>query len=302
MKRPIAVLIVGALLFAACARVGSDAGTTTLDLLGFPRDIAGITITEPPTRIISGSATHTEILFAIGAGDAVIAVDDYSDYPAEAGALTHLDAFSPSVEGFAALDPDLVIVTFDPNDLVGGLGALGIPVWVLDAPVTIDGVYEQIVEIGEVVGHRDGAEAVIDEMQTGIAGIVAALPSDGVRHTYYHELDDTYYSIGSETFLGSLYSMLGMDSIADEAGGGYPQLSAEFIIAADPDFIFLCDGACCGQTPETVAARPGWDSLSAITNGRFVVLDEALASRWGPRIVELLGVISDSMLADALAG
>ena len=111
--------------------LGRMLGRPPWTLAGVSRGHAGITITEPPTRIISGSATHTEIPFAIGAGDAVIAVDDYSDYPAEAGALPHLDAFSPSVEGFAALDPDLVIVTFDPNDLVGGLGALGIPVWVL---------------------------------------------------------------------------------------------------------------------------------------------------------------------------
>ncbi len=297
MKRPIAVLLLGALVLTACAQ-SSNGGTTNADLSGFPRVIAGITITEPPTRIISGSATHTEILFAIGAGDSVIAVDDYSDYPTAADALPHLDAFNPSVEGFAALDPDLVIITFDPNDLVGGLGALGIPVWVLDAPVTIGGVYEQIAEIGKVVGHEAGAASVIGEMQAGVGEIVGGLPPYGGRYTYYHELDPTYFSIGSDTFLGSLYSMVGLDSIADGAGGGYPQLSGEFIVAADPDFVFLGDGECCGQSPDAVAARPGWDSMSAVTEGRVVVLDEDLASRWGPRIVELLGVITAAVYGE----
>ncbi|HLE38084.1 MAG TPA: ABC transporter substrate-binding protein [Acidimicrobiia bacterium] len=297
MRRPIAVLMAAALFVAACGGGGSGA-TTAPPPSGFPREIAGITITEPPVRIISGSPTHTEILFAIGAGGAVVAVDAFSDYPAEADDLPHLDAFNPSVEGFAALDPDLVIVTFDPNDLVGGLGALGIPVLVLDAPATTEGVYKQMAEIGVIVGHGDGATALIDRMRSEIAEIVAGLPEAVEPLDYYHELDPTLFSIGSDTFLGSLYAMLGMASIADAAGGGYPQLSAEFVIAADPDFVFLGDSTCCAQSLETVAARPGWDSLSAVSGGRVIALDEALASRWGPRIVDLLGVIADAVYGE----
>ena len=151
MKRPIAVLAAAAFFAAACG--GSAPGaTTTSPPTGFPREIAGITIIEPPVRIISGSPTHTEILFAIGAGDAVVAVDAFSDYPAEALDLPHLDAFNPSVEGFAALDPDLVIVTFDPNDLVGGLGALGIPVLALDA----------LIASKKAAGRRKDLEALLE--------------------------------------------------------------------------------------------------------------------------------------------
>lgn len=296
MRRPLAVAIAGLLLVAAC---GGSASDPVITATGFPRDIAGITITEPPTRIISGSPTHTEILFAIGAGDSVVAVDVFSDFPAEAGDLPHLDAFSPSVEGFAAIDPDLVIVTFDPNDLVGGLGALGIPVLVLDAPVTVDGVYDQISEIGAITGHAEGAAALVSTMQAGIAEVVAGLPQPMVARTYYHELDPTLYSIGSDTFLGSLYGMLGLTSIADAAGGGYPQLSAEFVLEADPDFVFLGDGSCCQQTAETVAQRPGWDVLSAVSGGRVFVVDEALSSRWGPRIVEFLRSVAAAVYGEA---
>ncbi|MBI5156608.1 MAG: ABC transporter substrate-binding protein [Acidimicrobiia bacterium] len=290
MKRPFVVFTLVLTIVAACGDSGG--ATTAATVAGFPREIAGISLDEPPTRIISGSATHTEILFAVGAGDAVVAVDAFSDYPAPAGELPHLDAFNPSVEGFAALDPDLVIVTFDPNDLVGGLGALGIPVWVLDAPTTVEGVYAQIAEIGMVTGHSEEATQVIAGMRADITEIVAGAAAPAGPSTYYHELDPTLFTIGSDTFLGSLYGMLGLTSIADAAGGGYPQLSAEFVIAADPDFVFLGDGACCGQTAETVAQRPGWDAMSAVAEGRVFVVDEALASRWGPRIVDFLAAVA----------
>ncbi len=288
MRRPIAVLVLLGLVAVGC---GDDASPGDVPA-GFPRDIAGITLAEPPQRIISGSSTHTEILFAIGAGSQVVAVDAFSDYPADAVALPHVDAFNPSVEGFAALEPDLVIVTFDPNDLVGGLGALGIPVWVLDAPGDLEGVYAQIGEIGEVTGHGGEAAAVVEGIRSDVAAIVSALPQPVSASTYYHELDPSYFSIGSDTFLGSLYGLLGLTSIADAAGGGYPQLSAEFIVSADPDFVFLGDGDCCGQTAETVAARPGWESMSAVTGGRVIVVDEALASRWGPRVVDFLAAVA----------
>jgi len=292
MKRPLAVLALLAVLAAAC---GDDAIVTTQAPNGYPREIAGITLTEPPERIVSGSATHTEILFAIGAGDAVVAVDAFSDYPAAAAALPHIDAFNPSVEGFAALAPDLVIVTFDPNDLVAGLGSLGIPVLVLDAPADLEGVYRQIGEIGDIAGHRAEADAVVESMRRDIAAIVADVPQPVQAPTYYHELDPTYFSIGSDTFLGSLYGLLGLTSIADAAGGGFPQLSAEFIIGANPDYVFLGDGACCGQTAVVVAARPGWDEMAAVSGGRVIVVDEALASRWGPRIVDFLRAIADAI-------
>ena len=289
MRKPLAVLVLIGSIVTACGDDGvSDDGATS----GFPREIAGITLTEVPDRIISGSSTHTEILFAIGAGEQVIAVDAFSDYPAEAAELPRVDAFTPSVEGFAALEPDLVIITFDPNDLVAGLGALGIPVWVLDAPVDLEGVYAQITEIGDVTGNRDGAVAVIAEMRSQVAAVVAGLPQPLPEQTYYHELDDSYFSIGSDTFLGSIYGILGLTSIGDGAGGGYPQLSAEYIVEADPDFIFLADADCCGETPESVAARPGWEAMTAVTGGRVIPVDESLSSRWSPRIVDYLAAVA----------
>lgn len=281
MKR----LLLVTMLLAACSTAASPDE-------GFPRIVNGMSLSALPERIVSGSPTHTEILFAIGAGDRVVAVDTYSDHPAAVAGLPHLDAYNPSVEGFAALDPDLVVVTFDPNDLVGGLGTLGIPVLVLDAPDTLEGVYEQITLLGEATGTEEGAAAVVAGMRAEVTEILAGLPTPLPEATYYHELDPSYYSIGSDTFLGSLYTLLGLRSIADAAGGGYPQLSAEFILAADPDFVFLGDASCCGQSPEVVATRPGWGDLSAVAAGRVLVVDESLSSRWGPRVVDLLRTLA----------
>ena len=113
--------------------------------------------------------------------------------------------------------------------------------------------------------------------------------------TYYHELDPTFFTVTSATFIGQVYTLLGLDNIADPAdadGYGYPQLSAEYIVEQDPDLIFLADTKCCGQTPETVAARPGWSELTAVTTGAIVPLDDDVASRWGPRVVDFLRTVA----------
>src|SRR5690606_32442514 len=116
--------------------------------------------------------------------------------------------------------------------------------------------------------------------------------------TYYHEVDETPYSITSKTFIGQIYGLFGLRNIADEApdaAGGYPKLSTEFVAKADPDLIFLADTKCCGQNAETLAKRPGWSGLSAVKNGRVIELDDDIASRWGPRVVEFAQLVSDAV-------
>jgi len=284
------LLVILALVGAACgddASPGPGGATTTAP--GYPVEVRGVTIPEPPERIVSGSATHTEILFAIGAGDRVVAVDDFSDFPSETAEIPHFDAFNASVEGIAGFDPDLVILAFDPGDVASGLAALGIPTIVFAPPPTnLDEAYLEWVDVGIAVGSADAAEDLVASTRADIAEIVSQVPVYVRPFAYYHELDTTYFSIGSDTFLGSIYGMLTMVSIADEAGGGYPQLSGEFIIDADPDFIFLADG----ETAESLAARPGWSEMSAIQSGSIVELDPATASRWGPRLVDLVALIA----------
>jgi iron complex transport system substrate-binding protein len=255
-------------------------------------DNGEVTIDARPERIVSLSGAATEMLFAIGAGDQVAAVDSYSYHPPEAP-VTDLEAYHASVEAVAEHDPDLVVVAYDPGGLIEGLGLLGIPVLHLNAPDGFGGIYAQIELLGVATGNLAGAVGVAAEMQREIDQIVSALPDHVAGLTYFHELDDMYYTVTSSTFIGQVYALLGLENIADAvdadgSAGGYPQLSEEYIIEADPDLIFLADAACCGQSAATVAARPGWDDLRAVTTGAVVEVDEDVASRWGPRLVDYL--------------
>jgi iron complex transport system substrate-binding protein len=247
------------------------------------------------------SPTATEMLFAIGAGDQVVAVDDYSTYPAEAP-ITDLSAYEPNVEAITGYEPDLVVITEGSGDLEASLDKVGIDVLLLPAAQTLEDTYDQITQLGEVTGHVDEAATVVESMQADIDEIVADVPDRGTPLTYFHELDNTLYSVTSKTFIGELYGLAGLENVADAADadgalGGYPQVSAEFLVDADPDLIFLADTKCCAQTAQTFAERPGFGSLQAVTAGQVVELDDDIASRWGPRIVDFLRVIVDAVKA-----
>ena len=250
-----------------------------------------VEIAEEPTAIVSLAPTATEMLFAIGAGDQVEAVDDNSNFPADVP-TTDLSGFEPNIEAIAGYEPDLVVVSNDPGALVAGLTGLGIPVLLLPAAVEVDDTYTQIEQLGAATGHVGEAAELVGQMQSDIEEIVADVPDTPEPLTYYHELDNTFFSVTSDTFVGRLYSLAGLENIADEAddGSGYPQLSAEYVIQSDPDLVFLADTKCCGQNAETLAQRPGWDQLTALQSGGVVELDDDIASRWGPRIVDLLRI------------
>ena len=245
-----------------------------------------------PTRIVSLSPTATEMLFAIGAGDQVVAVDSNSNYPAEAP-KTELSAYQPNIEAIAGYKPDLVVYSDDPGELKAGLDKLSIPALKQPAAATLDDTYGQLDQLGRATGHPAEATQLTATMRTEIQKLAAAKPDRPL--TYYHELDKNLYSATSKTFIGQLYGQLGMKNIADAAdkdGSGYPQLSAEYVVKADPDLIFLADTKCCGQTARTVAARDGWDQLTAVRSGGVVALDDDVASRWGPRVVDFLKTVA----------
>lgn len=258
-----------------------------------------VIVERRPERIVSLAPTATEILFAIGAGDQVIAVDELSNFPAEAP-TTDLSGFEPNVEAVAALDPDLVVVSDDFNDIVSALTSIEIPVIHHPAAVTLEDSYTQIEQLGAATGNIDDAASLVVSMQSEIDRLVTSMPSLEEPLTYYYELDGSLFSVTSKTFIGEVFSLIGLENIADEAEGfetQYPQLSAEYIIDADPDLIFLADTKCCGESPETVAARPGWEQLTAVSRGSVVPLDDDVASRWGPRVVELLATVVGAILS-----
>ncbi len=249
-----------------------------------------------PERIVSLSPTHTEMLFAIGAGDRLVAVDEFSNFPAEALELPNeLSGFEPNVEAIAAYEPDLVVIGGDFTGLGDQLDAIGISWWDGPAAMTLADTYAQIEQLGAATGQVAPAAELVAQMQTDIDAIVAETVVPEEPLTLYHELDPTYFSADSTTFIGELYSLLGLQNIADRAGddsGGFPQLNAEFIVSADPDLIFLADTKCCAETAETVAARDGWGAIAAVVNGNVIEMDDDIASRWGPRVVDYLAEVS----------
>lgn len=295
MKRPIVALVATLVLLAAC---GSDDEAETDD--GGTSTTVPAAVAPSPERIVSMSATSTEMLFAIGAGEQVVAVDDQSNFPADAP-ITDLSAYEPNVEAISTYDPDLVVLS-DGGELQASLEQIGIEVLVAPAAVTLDDTYDQLQELGEVTGHADEAAEVVDSIKTDIKELVETVPDRATPLSFYHELDSTLYSVTSDTFIGQLYGLVGLENVADPAdadgqSGGYPQLSAEFLVQADPDLVFLADTKCCQQNADTFAARPGFAGLSAVANGQVINLDDDIASRWGPRVVDLLRTIIEAVQA-----
>jgi iron complex transport system substrate-binding protein len=282
------LLVLFVLLFAACGSgtgAGDSASPTTT-----------MSVAQGPERIVSLSPTATEMLFAIGAGKQVVAVDDQSNYPANAP-HTKLSGYEPNVEAIAGYDPDLVVSSGDPGGLVDGLGKLNIDVLIQEAPQNLEGAYDEIEELGDLTGHQQQAHAVATRMRGQIAQLVDQA-SAAIGLSVFHELGPDYYSATSKTFIGSIYEELGAKNIADGAGKkapDYPQLSAEYIVKSNPDLIVLSDTKCCGQTLEKVAARPGWKKIDAVADGDVVEADDDIASRWGPRIVEFVRLVSEAM-------
>jgi len=250
-----------------------------------------------PQRIVSLSATATESLFAIGAGKQVVAVDDQSDYPKQAP-RTSLSGFTPNVEAIAGYKPDLVVVAYDPSGLVAALRGLGIRVIVQDAAKSLAEAYAQIVALGKVTGHAKQAAALVARMKKRIGELVARGTRRARGLTVYHELEPDLYSATSSTFIGKVYALFGLKNVADAAdkeGSGYPKLSAEYVVSQSPDVIVLADVRCCGQSPQTVASRPGWRNVSAVRTGTIVRIDDSIASRWGPRIVNFVRAVAAAL-------
>ena len=270
----------------------------------FPVTVDGVVIEEKPEAIVSLTPTATETLFAIGAGDQVTAVDMNSDHPPEAP-VTDLSGFQPNLEAIAAYQPDLVIISWDPGELEAGLDALGIPVLVQPAVASLDEAYQQMRRLGEAAGRRAEAEALAASLQEEIAGLVEEHGEAGRGLTYYHEVDNTYYSAASGTFIGGVYALFGLENIADAAdedGTGYPQLSPEYIVESDPDLVFFGCALWCGTTAENIGERPGWSGLTAVEAGALIEVDDDISSRWGPRLIEFVRLIGEALAARASAG
>ena len=250
-----------------------------------------VTITKRPARIVSLSPSTTEDLYAVGAGRQVVAVDELSNYPTRAP-RTKLSGYTPNVEAIAGYRPDLVIVRSEAG--VAQLRRLGITVLQLKEAGDLAQAYAQVLQVGRATGHARQATAVVRWMRKQIGAELRSIQGRARQLSVYHELTTDFYSARSATFIGRVYRLLGLRNIADEAtaAGPYPQLSAEFIVAANPDLIVLADSKCCGQSLATVSARPGWATIDAVRNRHVIAMDDDIASRWGPRIVAFVRAVA----------
>jgi iron complex transport system substrate-binding protein len=292
---PIAmVAIVFASVLASPAQAAATKYPITVKFGGYTTKIV-----KKPTKIISLSPSATEIFYAVGAGSQILAVDNLSNYPANAP-VSEISAFEPSVEAILAKKPDLVLLSIDSTkapQIRNALVKLGIPVLMEKAPATLKDVYAENTLLARVTDCQAGAVKLNASMAKSIKEILAkAKKSSKIR--IFHELDDTYYSVTSNTFIGKVYKDFGAVNIADAAAGadnsGYPQLSAEYLLKSDPQVIFLAD-AQYGVTADSVSKRAGWSQISAVKNKKIVELPADIPSRWGPRLVDFYKLIGASL-------
>ena len=256
-------------------------------------------IPKKPTKIISLSPSATEIFFALGAGSQILAVDSLSNFPTNAP-ISQISAFEPNVEAVIAKKPDLVLLSVESmksSQTRDALMKFGIPVLMEKAPLTLKDVYAENTMLARVTDRQAAGLRLNASMAKSIKNIVAkADKSTKVR--IFPELDDTYYSVTSNTFIGKVYKEFGAVNIADAASGadssGYPQLSAEYLVKSDPQVIFLAD-AQYGVTADSVSKRAGWSQISAVKNNKIVELPADIPSRWGPRLVNFYRLIGNSL-------
>lgn len=289
---------------AGAAPAASSAASTT-GAASFPVTVAAsngkVTVSSAPKHIVSLSPTATEDLYAVGAGKQVVAVDQTSNYPAGVP-VTSLSGLTPNIEAIVRYQPDLVVASQDSGGLVAGLTKLGVPVLIEPAAATLDAAYQQIDQIGAATGHADQAAHTVAGMRSKIAAAVQQARKGHADLSYYWEISaNPYYSATSATFVGQIASLFGLKNIADKADkaadGGYPQLSQEYVVSARPQLIFLSDNQASdgGQTPAIVAARPGWSGIPAVKTQQIVGLNDDEASRWGPRLPELVAQIAQAV-------
>jgi iron complex transport system substrate-binding protein len=309
---PAALLAASAAVLAGCASAsgppasqGTPAGTALAASSSFPVTVTAsngrVTIKARPERIVSLAPTMTEDLYAVGAGPQVVAVDQDSDYP-HGVPVTELSGLTPNLEAIARYRPDLVISFQNANGLVSGLGKLGVPVLIEPPAATLNDAYAEIDQIGQATGHYAQARRTVAAMKAQIAAEVRQAGASHPNLTYYWELTaNPYYSVASSTFIGQIVGLFGLKDVADAANkasdGGYPELSEEYIVAAQPQIIFLADNQAAdgGQTPAVVAARPGWSAIPAVKDHEVIGLNDDIASRWGPRLPQLVEQIAQAV-------
>ncbi|HZY32125.1 MAG TPA: ABC transporter substrate-binding protein [Candidatus Methylomirabilis sp.] len=261
-----------------------------------------VVLNGPPERIVALAPSNTEILFALGVEDRVVAVDQWSDHPPAAKTKPRISPFSPSLEQIVKLRPDLILAAHGSAEPVLPLDRHGVKVLVL-APRTLEDVYRNMLLIGRIVEAEGRAKRLVDEMRRRVAAVLAKVRG-APRPKVFVELDGSDpirpFTAGPGSFVDLLVQLAGGANVAASSRTAWPQLSLEELLRADPDMIILAHELVTmnPQTPQTMARRPGWRLLRAVREGSIYPIEGELLSRPGPRIVEGLELLARHLHPD----
>jgi iron complex transport system substrate-binding protein len=263
-----------------------------------------VTLSALPQRVVSLAPSNTEILFAVGAGDQVVGVTQYCNYPLEAQNREQIGGFSAktiSVEKIVALEPDLVLAAGAIHQpVIEALEQLDVPVYALD-PNTLDDVYTGIELVGRMTGHEEEAAQTVEEMKGSVAAVteqVATIPQEDRLTVYWEVFDEPRMTAGPGTFTGQLIELAGGVNIFADVSEEYPQISDEVVIGRNPAVIMGPETMGDKLTIETVAQRPGWDQVDAVQNRCIYLFDGDMVSRSGPRLAQVLEVMAKALYPD----
>jgi iron complex transport system substrate-binding protein len=260
---------------------------TLVDMVGREVELQG-----PPRRIISLAPSLTEILYALGAGDAVVGVTDYATYPPEVEAKRSVGGgINPNMEVIVALKPDLIFVSADANrwDTITQLEQLQIPVFGVK-PIGVEGVFESIQKVGEVVGRRQQAETLIAEMRRRIAVVSEKVNGLSRPKVLYAVWIDPLIVAGRGTVIDGLIDVAGGANVVRTPG--FSRYSLEQILVHEPDVIVLALDGGVPEDQEILRRLPGWKEMRAVREEAVRVIDANLINRPGPRIVEAAEVLA----------
>jgi iron complex transport system substrate-binding protein len=310
---PVLVVVLAACAAAPTATADPTIGATASPLAaGYPVTLIDdtgreVTLDAEPARVVSLAPSNTEIVCALEACDRLVGVTDFDDFPAQVADVPKVVvAAQVDVEAVVAAEPDLVIAAgneLTPTPVIDQLAGLGLPVVTL-YPESLEEVYADIELVGRALDRGDEARALLDDMASRVADVQAAVADLDRPRTFYEVgvFEGVIYTAGEGSFLASLIETAGGDPITGDALS--TSIELEDLVAADPELILLGDASYDPTiTPETVAARPGWETMTAVAEGRVVAVSEDLViTRPGPRIVDGLEALARAIHPDAFEG
>jgi iron complex transport system substrate-binding protein len=274
------------LFIALLALTSGIAHATTYPLIAKDDLGRNITVSQEPKKIVVLLPSHTEMLYALGAGVKIIARDDYSDFPPEVQKLPKVGGlYNPNLEAILALKPDLVLNS-EYGDLTPKLEKAGVTVWA-GSPQNYNDIFETITTLGKIVNREDAAAALNKKIQLEVRDIETV--TRAIKKTsVYFEIDPTPYTVGPNSFIGNILAKSGALNIIPASLGDFPQIAPEIVVKANPSVII-------GLTCADAVKRPGWANIAAIKTNRCYVLtpeQDNLVSRPGPRIAQGMKVLA----------